>query len=67
MAVHASMPCRASITGETRGARSETTGVRWIALVVLVVGLLAANDSVDGGTETDSCVFDSGDFVTNCP
>jgi uncharacterized delta-60 repeat protein len=28
---------------------------------------VSANDSADGGTESDSCVFDSGDFVTSCP
>jgi uncharacterized delta-60 repeat protein len=28
---------------------------------------VSANDSADGGVDTDSCVFDSGDFVTSCP
>jgi Ca2+-binding RTX toxin-like protein len=26
-----------------------------------------ANDSGDGGPGTDSCVFDPGDFISNCP
>jgi Ca2+-binding RTX toxin-like protein len=26
-----------------------------------------ANDSGDGGSGTDSCVFDPGDFISNCP
>jgi uncharacterized delta-60 repeat protein len=28
---------------------------------------VSANDSADGGVGIDSCVFDSGDFVTSCP
>jgi uncharacterized delta-60 repeat protein len=28
---------------------------------------VTANDSADGGADGDSCVFDSGDFVTSCP
>jgi uncharacterized delta-60 repeat protein len=28
---------------------------------------VSANDSADGGSDSDSCVFDSGDFVTSCP
>ncbi len=64
--VRALMPCRASIAGEVMGAEPKTAGgLRWIALVAIVVGLLAPSPDTYGAGELDPTFDGDGKLTTD--